>query len=189
MRASVCLAAPRPVRATLVDMPSRLERWFRFLCAVQAGAQLFFMVVAAQVVFPREVAALPHGHERRTLAADLVGQMLACLDAATLVVAALCVLLGLRLAQQQRHSGSSRASSRRALLPLLAGLCALASLLGTTPAIQSLRAANRTGEPLFGALHAISSVLLVAELLLFAWAALRKDGIIQASLDEEAAAR
>ncbi len=185
-------------------MATRLERWFRFLCAAQAGAQLFFAAVAAQVVFPPEVAALPHGHQRRTLAADLVGQMLVRLDATTLIVAAVCVLLGLRLAQRQSASNASSKSSapgesgtastsraprqhaRRALFPLLAGLCALASLLGTTPAIQSLRAQGRTGEPLFGRLHALSSLLLLAELLLFAWAALRKDGITQASLDDRA---
>ena len=61
---------------------------YRFCCGGLVGAQLFFAAVAAQVVFPRDVAALPRDHPRRQLAADLVGSMLARLDAATLALTA-----------------------------------------------------------------------------------------------------
>jgi hypothetical protein len=44
-------------------------------CGALVGGQLFFAAVAAQVVFPREVAALPRDDPRRQLAADLVGAM------------------------------------------------------------------------------------------------------------------
>jgi len=162
-----------------------LERAFRFLCAAQAGAQLFFIAAATQVIFPPQVALLPHENSRRTLAADLVGQLLVRLDSASLVVSGAAVLLSLWL----WRLGES--SSRRALQPLLAGLCALASMLGTTPAIQLLRAANRTGDPLFGKLHGLSSGLLLCELLLFAWAALAPSGAPtgRPSLDAAATSR
>ena len=64
---------------------------YRTLCAALFGAQLFFAAVAAQKIFPAEVAALPRGDPRRMLAADLVGKLLAPLDAATMAISACCV--------------------------------------------------------------------------------------------------
>jgi hypothetical protein len=150
-------------------MTRNLDRWFRFLCAAQAGAQLFFAAVAAQVVFSAAVAALPREHPRRQLAAELVGQMLQRLDSAALVVSGATVLIAIILWRR----GAS--SPRRALTPLLAGLCALASIVGTTPAIQSMRAAASAGEPLsprFGLMHALSTSLLVLGIAFFICSAL-----------------
>jgi hypothetical protein len=144
-----------------------LPALYRLVAAALLGAQIFFAAVAAQKVFPKEVAELPRGEPRRTLAADLVGQMLAPLDAATMVGGALCV--GLAVLLWRAGSGSLRA----ALPPLLAALCAAASAYGTTPAIQAMRAAGTTGEPRFGMLHGLSSSLLLLEMALLLWAALR----------------
>jgi|GEM_PF-1337999 len=168
-------------------MTSFLDRTFRFSCGAMAGAQLFFAAIAAQVVFNTGVAALPHGDPRKNLAAELVGQMLARLDATTMVIAAICVALAVLLSARNWMSSSLR----RALGPVLAGLCACASMFGTTPAIQALRAADRTGEKLFGQLHALSGLLLLLQLLLFAWAALRPDasGAKPSALDANADAR
>ena len=115
---------------------------FRLACGLVCGAQVFFVAVAAQVVFPREVAKLPRDDPRRTLAAELVGSMLARLDAATLILTAVAIACAFWM---QR--------SRRALLPLVAGLCAAASTLWVTPAIHALRAAGNSGTPRFGMLH------------------------------------
>src|SRR5436309_788985 len=95
----------------------------RLSCGGLAGAQIFFAAAAAQVAFPAAVAALPREDARRRLAADLVGQMLARLDAATLAFAALAVLCAV-LARLRRSA---------AVLPLIAGLCALASMAAITP--------------------------------------------------------
>lgn len=141
-------------------MDRALAATFRLACALLAGAQLFFAAVAAQVVFPAEVAALPRADPRRQLAADLVGGMLVRLDAAALAGCALAVLCAVLL---WRRAGGSL---RPALFPLLAGACALASTLGTTPAIQAMRAAGQTAGPQFGKLHALSSSLLVFEVIL-----------------------
>lgn len=154
------------MRYPTCPMDRALAATFRLACALLAGAQLFFAAVAAQVVFPAEVAALSRADPRRALAADLVGGMLARLDAATLAGCALAVLCAVLL---WRRAG---APLRPALFPLLAGACALASALGTTPAIQAMRAAGQTGGPQFGKLHALSSSLLLLEmaLLLLAFA-------------------
>jgi len=141
-------------------------------CGALFGAQLFFAAVAAQTAFPAEVAALPRDDPRRQLAADLVGAMLARLDAATIVgtaVAVVCaILLGRRWA---------------AVAPLLAGLCALASASLVTPAIHAMRAAGATGSRRFGLLHGASSALLVLEMILLAiavWQGARFSGIAPA---------
>jgi Domain of unknown function (DUF4149) len=144
-----------------------LPSLYRLLAAALLGAQLFFAAVAAQKVFPKEVAALPRSEPRRVLAADLVGQMLGVLDPATMVCSALCACLAVLL----RRAGEARLLA--ALPPLLVALCAAASAFGTTPAIQAMRAAGATGEPRFGMLHGISSSLLVLEMLLLLWASLR----------------
>ncbi|MBS2022980.1 MAG: hypothetical protein JST92_11250, partial [Deltaproteobacteria bacterium] len=139
---------------------------FRLLCALLAGAQVFFIAAATQVIFPKDVAALPHGDPRRTLAADLVGKLLARLDAATIVGCAVAIACVVFL--------STRGGSLRpALLPLLAASCALASAFWTTPAIRSLRAAGLTQTPSFGLMHAVSSSLLLVELVLLLIAAAR----------------
>jgi hypothetical protein len=146
-----------------------LPALYRLVAAALLGAQIFFAAVAAQKVFPKEVAGLPRGEPRRTLAADLVGQMLAPLDAATMVGGALCVGLAMLLWR------SGEGSLRAALPPLLAALCAAASAYGTTPAIQAMRAAggSEMGGPRFGLLHGLSSGLLLLEMALLLWAALR----------------
>jgi len=137
----------------------------RFSCAGLVGAQLFFSAVAAQQVFPPEVAALPHGAPRRELAAELVGAMLARLDAATMIFCAIAVvaalLLGRRLA---------------AVLPLLAGLCAVASIAYFTPAILAMRLTNTTSTPRFGLMHGLSASLLLVEMVLLTVAAWRSPG-------------
>jgi hypothetical protein len=137
-----------------------MARMFRLLCALLAGGQLFFVAIAAQVVFPRAVAALPRTEPRRQLAADLVGSMLGRLDAAALLISAMAVVLAI-------------ASGRRrlALLPVVVGLCAAASAFWITPQIHALRAAGQTGTPRFGILHGVSSSLLLLELILLAIAA------------------
>ena len=137
-----------------------MERIFRILCALLAGGQLFFVAIAAQVVFPRAVADLPRGEPRRVLAADLVGSMLARLDTTTLLVSALAVVLAV--------AGGRR---RTALLPLAAGLCAALSAFWTTPQIHALRAAGQTSGGRFGMLHGISSSVLLLEMILLAIAA------------------
>src|SRR5207248_8941763 len=91
---------------------------YRLSCGSLFGAQLFFAAVAAQVVFPRDVAALPREHPRRQLAADLVRAMLTRLDAATLALTAVAVVCALVLSRP-----------RSAIAPLLAGVCAAASSL------------------------------------------------------------
>ncbi len=128
---------------------------YRLCCGGLFGAQLFFSAVAAQIIFPPEVAALPAGHPRRQLAADLVGAMLARLDAATIGLAAIAVLCAVFLGRR-----------RSAIAPLLAGLCAGTSAAVITPAIHSMRAAGATGTGRFGMLHAISAALLVVEMAL-----------------------
>ena len=148
---------------------------YRLVVSALLGAQLFFAAVAAQRIFSPEVAALPRGDPRRTLAADLVGQLLGPLDAATLVGGSLCVLLAVLLSRAQAaRQLPSRASLRAAIPPLLAALCASASALGTTPAIHAMREAGRTGEPRFGMLHGLSSGLLLLEMALLLFAALRR---------------
>src|SRR5205807_9970107 len=90
----------------------------------------------------------------RRQAGDLVGAMLARLDAATLVLAALLVIL----------------AGRRpaALLPLAAGLCAAASVLYFTPQIHAMREAGQITGGRFGMLHGLSNVLLLVEMILLA---------------------
>src|SRR5262249_21699734 len=120
-----------------------MERIYRLLCAALVGAQLFF-IVAAQVAFG--VA--------RPQAGELVGAMLARLDAATLTLTAVLVIL----------------AGRRpaALLPLGAGLCAAASVLWFTPQIHALRLAGETTGARFGMLHGLSTGMLLIELILLA---------------------
>jgi hypothetical protein len=128
---------------------------FRLCCGGLVGAQLFFAALAAQIVFPSDVAALPRDHPRRQLAADLVGRMLARLDAATIALSAVAVVCAIVLGRR-----------REAIAPLLAGLCALASAMLVTPAIHGMRAAGEVGSGRFGMLHGISSGLLVLEMIL-----------------------
>lgn len=135
---------------------------YRFCTLALAGAQLFFAAVAAQVVFPSAVASLPRDDSRRVLAADLVGAMLARLDAAAIALCALAVICAVAL-----HD------TRAALLPLVAGLCALASAALVTPAIHALRAAGQAAGPRFGMLHGLSSTLLLAQIALLLLAAFR----------------
>jgi hypothetical protein len=135
---------------------------YRLCCGGLFGAQLFFAAVAAQVVFPSEVAALPREHPRRQLAADLVGSMLARLDAATIALTAVAVVCAIVLGRR-----------RGGIAPLLAGLCALASAAWVTPAIQAMRGAGLTASGRFGLLHGVSSALLVLEMVLLAVAVWR----------------
>jgi hypothetical protein len=141
---------------------------YRLVTAGLLGAQLFFAAVAAQVVFSRQIAARPQGDPLRVQAADAIGSMLARLDAATLAGCALAVLCAVALAREGAFGGL-----RAALLPLLAGACALGSALGTTPAIHALREAGRTADPAFGRLHALSAGLLLIEICLLFLAAVR----------------
>jgi hypothetical protein len=126
-------------------------------CGGLFGAQLFFAAVAAQVVFPKDVAELSRDHPRRQLAADLVGSMLARLDAATIALSAVAVVCAFVLSRP-----------RHAIAPLLAGICALASALLVTPGIHAMREAGATASGRFAALHAVSSSLLVLEMILLA---------------------
>jgi len=137
-----------------------MDRLFRVICALLAGAQLFFAAIAAQVVFPREVAALPRDEPRRTLAANLVGGMLARLDAAVMALSAVALVLAVFAGRR-----------RLALLPLIAGLCAAASAFWITPQIHAMRGAGQTATPRFGMLHGVSSSLLLLEMILLAVAA------------------
>src|SRR4051812_28647453 len=130
-------------------------RWLSFAYRLSAGlllgAQLFFAAVAAQDVFPREVAALPQGHPLRTGAAETIGRMLGTLDQLTLGFCALAVLVALRL------------GSRRAVIPpLAAGVLAGISAGLVTPAIHQLRMAGQTSGSTFGMLHGLSTLLLLA---------------------------
>jgi hypothetical protein len=143
-----------------VTQKTAMVRIFRLLCALLAGGQLFFVAIAAQVVFPKAVAELPRGEPRRVLAADLVGSMLARLDAVALVVSALALVLAIAAGRR-----------RLALFPLIVGLCAAASAFWITPQIHALREAGLTGTPKFGMLHGISSSVLLLELILLAIAA------------------
>ena len=135
---------------------------YRLCCGGLFGAQLFFAAAAAQVAFPREVAALPRSDPRRQFAADLVGGMLARLDAATIALVAVAVVCALSLGRR-----------RAAIAPLLAGLCAVTSAVLITPAIQTMRAAGVTDSGRFGVLHGVSSGLLVVEMALLAVAVWR----------------
>jgi len=137
-----------------------MARLYRVSCAALLGAQLFFAGAAAQSVFSSEIASLPRDDPRRRAAADAVGAMLARLDAATLVLCAVAVVCALQLKR-----------ARAALLPLFAGLCALASAALVTPAIHAMRLAGDTASARFGALHGISTSLLVVEMLLLGVAA------------------
>ena len=128
----------------------------RLSCAGLAGAQIFFAAVAARLVFPTSIAALPREAPQRQAAADLVGAMLARLDAATLIFCAAAVACAL----------SSRLRRAAAVLPVCAGLCAAMSASVVTPRIHALRAAGETATPAFGLLHATSSALLLLEIVL-----------------------
>ena len=130
---------------------------YRLCCGGLLGAQLFFAAVAAQVVFSREVAALPRDHPQRQLAANLVGSMLAGLDAGSIAFTALAAVCAIVLGRR-----------RAALAPVLTGLCALGSSLMVTPAIHALRAAGETASGRFGMLHGVSLALLVLEMILLA---------------------
>ena len=143
-------------------MESVLSQVYRLSCAALFGAQLFFAAGAAQVVFSSEVARLPRDDARRLFAADAVGGMLQRLDAATLALTALAVVCALQLSRR-----------RAAALPLIAGLCALASAALVTPAIHALREAGQVALPKFGLLHAASSLLLLLEMALLLVAAWR----------------
>jgi hypothetical protein len=138
---------------------------YRLAVGALLGAQLFFAGVGAPAAFTKAVAALPQGDPARSAAADLVGRQLGALDRIALSFTALAVLSAVLLAR----AGVQRAR-RSALPPLLAGLCAAASCTLITPAIQALRAQGQTATPLFGRLHALSSTLLLLEMLLLALA-------------------
>ena len=134
---------------------------FRLSTGALFGAQLFFAAIAAQAIFTREVAALPSQDPKRRAAADLVGLFLARLDTLTLALSAVAALCAVLLVRR------GVASARRAAVPvLLAGFAALASSALVSPAIHSLRLQGATSSPRFGQLHALSTLLLLAELLL-----------------------
>ena len=138
-------------------------------CGALAGAQLFFAVVSTQVVFPRDVSALPRDDPRRQLAADLVGAMLARLDAATIAGSAVAVICALVLGRRSA-----------AVAPLLVGSCALISAALITPAIHAMREAGATASKRFGLLHGASTLLLVLEITLLVcalWQVARVRGI------------
>ena len=139
-----------------------LSQVYRLSCAALFGAQLFFAAGAAQVVFSREVAQLPRDDARRLFAADAIGAMLVRLDAATVALTALAVVCAILLSRQ-----------RAAALPLIAGLCALASAALVTPAIHAMRDRGEVALPRFGMLHGASSLLLLLEVALLAVAAWR----------------
>lgn len=134
---------------------------FRACCGAAFGAQLFFAAIAAQVIFSREVAALPPSDPRRRAAAELIGALLARLDALTLGLTAVAAFCAVLLARR-----GLTAARRPALPVLLAGFAALASARFVTPAIHTLRLLGQTATPRFGMLHGISSALLLAELVL-----------------------
>ncbi len=134
---------------------------FRLAAGTLFGAQLFFAAIAAQVIFTRALAALPSADPRRRAAADLIGLLLARLDLLTLALSAVAALCAVVLVR--RGFSSAR---RSALAVLLVGVAALASSAVVTPAIHQLRLAGATASPRFGQLHGLSSLLLVAELLL-----------------------
>ncbi len=146
---------------------------FRLTTGSLFGAQLFFAAIAAQAIFTRELRVLPPTNPGRRAAADLVGVLLARLDLLTLAlstVAALCAVFLVR-----RGITSAR---RAAVSVLLVGFAALASSALVTPAIHALRRAGLTATPRFGQLHAVSTSLLLAELLLLLaaiWMAPRSD--------------
>jgi len=136
---------------------------YRLAVGLLLGAQVYFAAVAAPAAFPREVAALPPGSPLRTAAADLVGRQLDSLDRLTLLFCAVAALCAIGLAR------AGVAFARRAAVPaLLAGLCALVSSSWVTPRIHALREAARTSLPEFGRLHALSTALVGAEILLLA---------------------
>jgi hypothetical protein len=138
---------------------------YRLACAGLLGAQVFFAAAATRVVFSPEVAALPRGDPRRQAAAEAVGAMLARLDAATLALTALAVLCALLLGVR-----------RAAIAPLLAGICAAASAGFVTPAIHAMRLSGEVTSKTFGILHAVSSSLLLLEILLLAVATFQAPG-------------
>jgi len=123
---------------------------FRLSCAGLLGAQIFFAAVAAQAVFHS-------GSLERRQAGDLVGAMLARLDAGTLAFTSIAVLCAVLLGQP-----------RRALAPLLAGVLAALSAFAVTPAVHALRDAGETASRKFGMLHGASAALLLAEMILLA---------------------
>ncbi len=134
---------------------------FRLFTGALFGAQLFFAAIAAQAIFTRALAALPPADPRRRAAADLIGLLLARLDQLTLGLSAAAVLCAVLLARRGVSS-----AGRAAAPVLLVGFAALASSALVTPAIHDLRLAGATASPRFGQLHAVSSLLLLAELLL-----------------------
>jgi hypothetical protein len=113
---------------------------YRLSTAGLLGAQIFFAAVGAQVAFRS-------GLERH-VSGNLVGAMLAKLDAATLAFSALATLCAVLMG-----------GGRRALLP--AG-----SAFIVTPAIHAMREAGQTGSPAFGRMHGLSFGLLLAEMIL-----------------------
>jgi len=134
---------------------------YRLAAGLMLGAQVYFAAVAAPAAFSREVAALPAGSPARTAAANLVGAQLASLDRMTLLFCAIAALAAIALARM------GIASARAAAVPvLLTGLCALASSEWVTPRIHALRAAARAQLPEFGRLHAVSTALVGAEIVL-----------------------
>jgi hypothetical protein len=120
---------------------------YRLSTAGLLGAQIFFAAVGAQVAFRS-------GLERH-VSGNLVGAMLAKLDAATLALSAVATLCAVLLG-----------GGRRALLPLLAGLLAAGSVFIVTPAIHAMREAGQTGTPAFGRMHGLSFGLMLAEMIL-----------------------
>jgi hypothetical protein len=132
---------------------------------VLLGAQVFFAAIAAPAAFSRLVAQQEPGSPARRAAADLVGRMLAQLDRMTLVLAAVAALCAIAMAR----TGLQRA--RMAATPaLLAGLCALLSSAWVTPRIHAMRELGMAAQPEFGRLHALSTAILGAEMLLLLWA-------------------
>ncbi|HUJ28791.1 MAG TPA: DUF4149 domain-containing protein [Myxococcales bacterium] len=126
---------------------------YRLSTAGMLGAIVFFAAVASQAAFRSGLIT------DRGVSGNLVGAMLARLDAATLAFSALAVLCAVVLGQP-----------RRALLPLGAGLLAAVSAFVITPMVHAMREAGQTGTPAFGRMHGISAMLMLVEMLLLALA-------------------
>jgi len=88
--------------------------------------------------------------------------MLARLDAATIALTAVAVACALAVGR-----------GRAAVLPVLAGICAVTSAVLITPAIHAMRVTGMTASGRFGLLHAVSTGLLVLEMILLAVAVCR----------------
>lgn len=139
-----------------------MNRLYPLLLSLLAGAQVFFIWISTQVVFPKAISALPREDPLRRNAADTVGGMLLRLDKASLSIGAICALWAIL----QGHR-------LQAALPAAVALSAALSVLWITPEIHALREAGNTASGRFGMLHGLSSGLLLLEIVLLCIAAWR----------------